>query len=430
MTSSPVSKLVSTALGAALVAAALTAHAALTWKEDQPALPVAGRAYHFEARERRLAECAFGYLVKNRLETGLVSSAASFEATTMWDVASQLAGLTAARELGLLAPAEFDAWVGSALGTLGRLPLYRGELPNKSYNARTLMPVDYGKLHTRKEIGFSALDVARLVLWLDLVAARYPQHAAACRAVTARWKLERLAQGGQLKGTDAHRAEETWDQEGRLGYEQYAAYALARLGLDVARARSPYALATRVEVLGVDVPVDVRDVYDSEAHNYVTSEPFILDGLETGFRALTREYAASVLEAQRQRWKATGTLTAWSEDNLDKAPWFVYNSVFVDGRPWSTLDTQGRDAGAFRGSSVKAAVGWHVLFRTPYTERVYVALADLVDPELGVFAGFYEEGGKVNEALTLNTNGIVLEALLYAKVGQPLEDWAHGRPRR
>ena len=50
----------------------------------------------------------------------------------------------------------------------------------------------------------------------------------------------------------------------------------------------------------------------------------------------------------------------------------------------------------------------------------------IADPKQGAFAGYYEATKAPNRALTLNTNGIVLEALLYAKIGKPIELWAHG----
>lgn len=53
----------------------------------------------------------------------------------------------------------------------------------------------------------------------------------------------------------------------------------------------------------------------------------------------------------------------------------------------------------------------------------------LGDPNRGVFAGFYEETQQPSRALTLNTNGIVLEALLYSNVGMPLEVWARQRKK-
>ncbi|HYW19843.1 MAG TPA: DUF3131 domain-containing protein [Nodularia sp. (in: cyanobacteria)] len=397
-------------------------HQALHWYETDilPTPVTSERLNRLSVEDINLARNAWRYFENNRLSTGLVSSAADFPATTMWDVGSQLAGMVAARELGLLSSEEFDKWMQEALAALTKLPLYRNELPNKAYNAKTLIPVNYGQLDKPQEIGFSALDLGRLVQWLDIVAARYPQHAAASRAVTARWNVERLVQNGQLMGTEARTGKETWNQEGRLGYEQYAAYALKKIGVVAAKALDPKAEAEFINVMGVEVPADKRTTY----HNYVTSEPYILDGLESGFKALPPEYAVKLLQAQQRRYQATNQLTAWSEDNLDREPWFVYNNIFVDGESWKTIDSSGKDAAAFRGSSIKAATGWHMLFRTRYTEKLYKGMRWLADPNRGVFAGFYEQTQEPNRALSVNTNGIVLEALLYRRVGKPLEVWA------
>ena len=401
-------------------------HQALVWQEAN-VLPVPIKSSRpLTGEDRQLARNAWKYFEVNRLKTGLVSSAAKFPATTMWDAASQLAGMTAARELDLLPQAEFDQWMAQSLGSLAKIPLYKNELPNKAYNAETLQPVSYGKLDKPEEIGFSAIDLGRLAIWLDIVAHRYPQHAKACQSVTARWKLTRLESGGSLMGTHIETGKEKWNQEGRLGYEQYAAYGLKKLGVVAKNALNPKANEQNVDVMGVKIPADKRSSY----HNYVTSEPYVLDGLETGFKALPAEYAGRVLQAQTRRAQATGHFTAWSEDNLDRAPWFVYNNVHVDGQNWKTLNPAGKDSDKFRTSSTKTAVAWQMLFGSRYTEANYKGLRWLADPDQGVFGGVYEETQEPNRSLTLNTNGQILQALLYSHIGSiPLEDWAHGKVR-
>ena len=77
-------------------------HQALAWQEAN-VLPVPIESSRpLTSEDRQLARNAWKYFEVNRLKTGLVSSAAKFPATTMWDAASQLAGMTAARELDLL----------------------------------------------------------------------------------------------------------------------------------------------------------------------------------------------------------------------------------------------------------------------------------------------------------------------------------------
>jgi hypothetical protein len=88
---------------------------------------------------------------------GLVNAVNKYPSTTMWDSASYLAAMTAARELGIIDKAEFDRRMLKFLATLNTLVLFRNELPNKAYNTISGQKVDY----TNKpgEIGFSALDI-------------------------------------------------------------------------------------------------------------------------------------------------------------------------------------------------------------------------------------------------------------------------------
>jgi Protein of unknown function (DUF3131) len=368
--------------------------------QETSVLPVpVHRHLPLTAEDRQLARTAWKYFETNRLPTGLVSSAAKFPATTMWDVASQFAGMTAARELDLLSATEFDRWMAQVLGSLAKLPLYKGELPNKAYNAATLQPVSYGKLDKTDEIGFSAIDLGRLALWLDIIAHRYPQHQPACQAVTARWQLTRLESEGNLMGAHINKGQEEWNQEGRLGYEQYAAYGIKKLGVVAKNALDPKAHEKDVDVMGVQIPADTRTSY----HNYVTSEPYVLDGLETGFKALPAEYAGRVLQAQTRRAQATGHFTAWSEDNLDREPWFVYNNVYVDGQTWKTINPSGQDSNKLSTSSTKTAVSWQMLFRNQYTERNYNGLRWLADPDRGVFGGVYEQTQEINRSHSILT---------------------------
>jgi hypothetical protein len=106
-----------------------------------------------------------------------------------------------------------------------------------------------------------------------------------------------------------------------------------------------------------------------------------------------------------------------SEDNLDQPPYFAYNTVWADGKAWSTITDEGKDVSQFRSLSTKAAVGWLELYRDDYTARFQPLLGSLFDPAKGWFAGRYERDGKQNRALTSNTNAIVLESLCYLQNG-------------
>jgi Protein of unknown function (DUF3131) len=375
--------------------------------------------------ETKTARQAWLYFQRNwNNETGLVNSVDGFASVTMWDQAAAIAALVSARELNIVSAAEFEAKMTKTLKTLASMPLYKDELPNKVYNAKTLIPVNYGQLEKREEIGWSALDLGRMAIWLKIVDAKYPQMRSLSQDVWKHWQVKRLTKNGQMYGTAVIEGKEQYNQEGRLGYENYAAYGLKLWGLDVKKASDYQSHTAFVNLYGQGIPYDKRDYKNSGANNYVLSEPYILDGIETGFQALPKAYADRILAAQAARYEATKQLTAVTEDNLDRPPYFVYSSLFVNGEPWGTIADTGEKHNDLRFLSAKAAIGWHVLYNTTYTSQLFDFVQTNLKSKDGWYNGFYESLRQPNKTLTANNNGVILESLLYKKVGQPLTVWA------
>ncbi|MES1023744.1 DUF3131 domain-containing protein [Gloeocapsa sp. BRSZ] len=377
------------------------------------------------AEEMAIARQAWSYFQRNwNAKTGLVNSADGFASVTMWDQAAAIAALVSARELNIVSATEFETKMRRMLATLAAMPLYKKELPNKVYNAKTLLPVNYGQLDKREEIGWSALDLGRMAMWLKIVGAKYPALRSPTEKVWQSWQVDRLTKNGQMYGTSIVNGKEQYNQEGRLGYENYAAFGLKLWGLDVKRALDYQSHTAFVNLYGQGVPYDRRDYKTSEANNYVLSEPFILDGIETGFQALPKAYADRVLAAQEARYRATKQLTAVTEDNLDRPPYFVYSSLFVNGQPWATITDTRQQHNNLRFLSAKAAIGWHMLYNTAYTRQLYNFVQANLKSDRGWYNGFYESLRQPNRALTANNNGVILESLLYKQVGKPLIVWA------
>ena len=377
------------------------------------------------ATEAETARQAWRYFEQNwNNQTGLVNSTDNFASVTMWDQGAAIGALVSAKELGLIPQAEFESKMKTMLKTLATLPLYKQELPNKVYNSKTLVPVNYGQVDKREEIGWSALDLGRMALWLKIVGTKYPQLKPQTEAVWKSWKVNRLVKDGQMYGTAVTKGKEQYNQEGRLGYENYAAYGLKLWGLNVSKALDTQANVAFVNLYGKGVPYDKRSYQNSQANNYVLSEPYILDGIETGFQSLPKAYSDRILAAQEARYHATQQLTAATEDNLDRAPYFVYNTLYVNGEPWSVITDTREKHNDLRFLSAKAAIGWHVLYNTPYTQQLFDFVQKNLKSEKGWYNGFYESLQQPNKALTANNNGVILESLLYKKVGKPLTTWA------
>ena len=372
------------------------------------------------AQEMAWAKTAWKYFQNNTIpETGLVNSVDKYNASTLWDTSSYLMAVIAAQRLGIIDQSEFDARIFKALDSLTKMALFEGKLPNKSYNTISLQMVDYNNQPSEKGIGWSAIDIGRVLVPLNVLAWHYPQHTASVKKVMERWDTQPMLVNGVLQGAVVDGDGKTeYLQEGRLGYEEYAAKSFNLMGLDVSNSLRYTDFLTFVDIGGIQVATDSRSAQQYGAHNYVVSEPYILDGVEFGWDHLSQELAWRVYKAQEKRFAETGILTAVSEDNIDQPPYFVYNTVFTDGKIWNAITEKGEDASQFKTLSTKAAFGWHALYETDYTQKLVEKAATLADPERGWYSGVYEVSGQPNKAITANTNGIILEALAYKQGGK------------
>lgn len=351
-----------------------------------------------------------------RPETGFVDAVSGYASATMWDQGSYLLALMAAHGLGLIEAEAYWARCEALMAGLERLPLFEGRLPNKAYDTRSLAMVDYDNAPVPEGIGWSALDVARLLMALRVFEMANPDYGPRIRALLAGWDLSAMAVDGQLWGSTRENGETSYHQEGRIGYEQYAARAAALWGLDVLEASTARPIFEWQSVEGVQVAVDRRRAGVFGAITPVLSEPYLLQAFEVGLTQEAQVLSSRIFRAQQARFEATGTPTMVSEDHIDQAPHFLYASVFGNARPWSVVTEEGAHFPDLRTVSLKATIGWDALYGTDYTQEVRASLADLAGPD-GWMAGRYESDGRINTALTLNSNAVVLEALHFKHKG-------------
>lgn len=403
----------------AAIARRLLAAAALLFATAGVAQPASDFPAALTPSDLAAARTAWAYFERNyQPATGLVNSVEGHPSTTVWDLGSSLFATIAARELGLLAEDAFDVRVSTLLQTLATQPLFQGELPNKVYDTSTGRMADYQNRPAPKGIGFSAVDLGRLASALEVLAEYSPRHRDAVLDVVTRWRSCRLVRDGEMQGAYLDAAGEVkLVQEGRLGYEQYSARGLSRLGLDLSRAQRYDRFPAEEVILGLSVRRDARDRRRFGSLDAVVTEPWALGALEYGVDAASAPFLRQVFEVQKRRWQETGIVTAVSEDHVDRPPWFVYGSIWADGGAWRTVTASGEDAGALRALSSKAAFALATLYPDdPYSEVLLHAIAGARDPSRGWASGLYERGG-INRSVNANTNGVILEALLFKAVG-------------
>ncbi|WP_239495831.1 DUF3131 domain-containing protein [Yoonia maritima] len=400
------------------------------------ATPHFGRNGALTPREYAMAQTAWSYFVERyQPETGLVNAVGSYPSTTMWDTASYISALVAAHELCVIDKREFDERATKLLQTLRNLDLFRGEAPNKVYQTQTGAKVNYA--NEPGEVGVSALDLGRMLVWLKILKERNPYLANSVDSVPMRWNFCNIIpeNDGRMFGSLVREEGATrYVQEGRLGYEEYAAKGFALWGFDTQRAQAPQPLEY-VNIYGVDVPYDGRDPRIFKNQNYVLTEGYILDGLEMGWdlprdrendglvasNGWRAEFANRIYLVQQRRFEQTGIVTARSEHQVEGSPYFVYDSIFADGYAWNTLAPGGDYSPDRSAVAAKAAIGLWALWETEYTDLLFESVADLSLPDRGFYEGLYENGNGFIPLQTANNNGVILAALLYKVQGPILQ---------
>lgn len=397
--------------------------------------PHPGRNGKLTDDQLAMGRIAWKYFENNfQPETCLVNAVDNFPSTTLWDAGSSIGALVSAFELGIIKEDLFHSRVRCMLLTLGKLPLFKDEVPNKAYDTRTATMADYA--NEAGEIGYSALDIGRILIWLKILEERQPHYRESIHAVVSRWNFcAMLDRCGTLYGAIPEgEGGVVYLQEGRLGYEEYAAKGFQLWGFDTSEASKLEPMDID-RIYGIDIPFDSRDPRLLGAHNYVVTESYALDGIELNWDKaddhsssdrvhtdkMAAEYANRIYEVQRARNKATGILTARTEHQLDAAPWFVYDTIYSDGYRWNTITDKGDYLPASAAISTKAAFGLWTLWDTPYTQLLITAMEGKFDPERGYYEGVYENSGLEIKTFTANTNGIILETLLYKVQGKLLK---------
>ena len=376
------------------------------------------------AEEQEYAKVAWQYFNNNRQpKTGLVNAADSYPSGTLWDQGNYLTALNAALWLDIINQKEFDQQLTAFLAGLEALPLFEDTLPHKVYNSATGQSVDYENKPTERGLGWSALDLGRMLTALHITRTCHPQYAEQIEQAIAHWDLADSVENGQLLGATVLPNGKTQRvQEGRLGYEEYAAKGYELWGYSLPKALQLEPMMT-VKIEQEELPADSRDFATTNANNYVVSESYILEGIEFGFNDSLKATAKHLLEAQEQRFERTGKLTAVSEDNIDRPPHFLYNTAYANGEPWAVITDKNKPYPQLRTLSTKAAFGWRYLFpEDDYAQQIFEAAKTLQDPTgKGFYAGQYEASNQANKILTGNTNGLILEILYYkARDNQPL----------
>ncbi|MDT3641202.1 DUF3131 domain-containing protein, partial [Cronobacter sakazakii] len=277
----------------------------------------------------------------------LVNGSDKRPVVSLWQIGDSLIALTAARELNLIDEKIFDERLTRLLGTLNRLPLTPRQTPNRLYSTWSPTMVDFtGKPGV---MGWSARDMARLMLALRLVAQYHPQYSEYLERVVMRWNFcPVIDKDGTLYAAQMQNGLLTPRDEIRLGESEYAAAGFSLWGFQPTKAWGPP--SQNVILYDRALPVDARDPRTTWQPSLITTLPYTLPGLEFGWEVPgvdraqidnLRERAKLVYLSQESRWQQENILTARADFSTSAAPWHASDTVWANGYPWNTLGDDG-----------------------------------------------------------------------------------------
>ncbi|WEM43544.1 DUF3131 domain-containing protein [Photobacterium sp. DA100] len=390
-----------------------------------------GRYGSLTEQELEWAKIAWTYVENNTNHaTGLVNAVDNYPTTNLSNLADYLIAMMAAREFEFITSKAHDERLTLVLAFLNQMPLGLTGVPNKVYSTSTGMMVDYA--NQPGELGWSSIDVGRLLIALAMVKQRNPEFSEYVDKAVLRWNFcELVTPEGELYGATISNEYVHRYKEGRLGVEEYTAYGYLdwQIVPEKAMMLEPYEVVT---INGIDLLFDGRDPRDYDVLRPVYSTPYLLLGLEFNWdeiddiRSSDAKHTNDVLAAmadsvyriQESRWDVERIYTARGDHVVAGEPYFVYDSIYALGTPWITVAEDGSSHDDKALVSTRVAFQMWALWKTDYTERLLTLVRELYDPGRGWYEGRYELTSGYEKSISLQTNAGVLEALLYKANGK------------
>lgn len=362
------------------------------------------------------AKAAWAYFRASRNgQTGLVETSAGANFATPFTIGDQIAAAIAANRLRIIDNREFDETISGVLSFLATAPLSNGEMPGRYYSTRDGRLMDPPAAGV--DPGWSAVDTGHLLVWLRVLAQRYPAYAPYVVRVVARWQTCRAVDDqGQLRRALPSSAGFVNTPDTGSGYGDYAALGFRAWGEHAISADKANPSDASLSIEGYEFALGSKGP--------TVSTPYALIGLEFGWKdplGASLEAARSTEDklwaVQSARFQRTGNATARSDYRRNSAPYVVLDTVLSDGYPWNTTDTAHKAHPELALISTRAAFALAALHGGDHARRLVDTVGTLYDPGSGWYEGRYETGGAYEWTRTAATNAMVLEATLYREHG-------------
>ena len=355
-------------------------------------------------KKDKFSRIAWRYFEKYMHSTGLVQSTNSYPCLTLWDVANEILGLMAARDLNIIS-SFFYACISKIMNSLKSLTLCECsgyKLPNRVYRADTLQPTDESGNVCMNGCGWSSTDIGHLLIVLDKLSNNHPRFVEEVNEVVSRWDLGYAVKNRCLYGYNSSFG--LFD-ESMYPYGMYASRGFELYGFRIGNRPLHKSI-----VYG-------RDIYWDD-YGMTTTEPFLLHTLLNDGMPWLEGSFYDILAVQVENFRYTGVFTSASESPLDVEPYYVYHCIlagFEEAKciPFVTIaDGKVLRASQLTPVSLRCAVAADVIDKENFWYWNLITASGLsrLSSENGFLAGFYTTLYPILTA-DINTNALILNTL-------------------
>ncbi|MDC1399495.1 DUF3131 domain-containing protein [Yoonia sp.] len=322
---------------------------------------------------------------------------------TLWDLGSQIQGILAAYDIGLIPLQERNERIAKLIAHIPVITMDGARLPPAIFSVTTLRPI-------RRD--FDVCDLGRFLLALDNAIANGALTEEAATKLIAGWDIQAAVRGGRLHSYRAGK----WVDITLSHCTDYISPAFIRRGFAVENLFPPI-----TEPLDVDEEMAILAL--AAFAGAIGTEPPLLELVEGKGTQVATLLADMLFDAQLGWYETEGKFRSMSETPINRAPWFLYQGLFLERSGDAAWAVNSIDPApqytteAFRAETEvivsKSAYLWYAARPHAYS----LALVDLIrdncriDGEgfsVGIFAA---TGEPMQRYFDINTNGIILSAL-------------------
>jgi len=280
-----------------------------------------------------------------------------------------------------------------------------------------------------EEMGWAIIDVGRLLFWLSVIKAEVPEFSEYIDRVVLRFSFcEAVDDGGRIYSAQKINGDLKTFLENGIGYTDYAQSGFRLWGIST-QPWLKYDPRNKVKIYDVEFEYDSDRIRSQGAYGALLSVPYLLSGIESEWKMPAslgaddangeyfRATAEKVYHVQESRYRVDGISTARTDHQLSRPPFYLQDSIFGGGYPWSVLSDTGQNHAHLSLVSTRAVFGLWALWKTDYTEHLMEITRELYDENRGWFEGRYEVSGDYERTITISTNAMVLEALTFKMSG-------------